>query len=220
MQVFITIVFSLVIFFNINNADANLCAFCKEETIENQAVFQSEYFNVLIDYEPRVRGHLLVIPKRHLAKAHELSKAEWAELSTIIPKAVEVFSQVLHTDQYIILEKNGPRAFQNVPHVHFHLFPVTSQTWAEIFDIVPQQLSKEELEKEVTLFRSFFFLNNILQKLGFCGELSMRAMNLQQITDYATYDLKVTDFKPEFARKMNFYLWAVDDQMKHSSSAA
>ncbi len=157
MQIFMTIVFSALIFFNINNADAKPCAFCKQEIIENQSVFQSEYFHVLVDYAPRVRGHLLVVPKRHLVKANELSKEEWAELSTVIPKAVEIFSEVLHTDQYIILEKNGPRAFQDVPHVHFHLFPVTSQTWAEIFHILPQRLSKEDLGEEVALFRSYFF---------------------------------------------------------------
>ena len=28
-------------------------------------------------------------------------------------------------------------------------------------------------------------------------------------------ELKATDFKPEFAGKMNFYLSAVDDMMKH-----
>jgi len=62
----------------------------------------------------------------------------------------------IHTDQYIILGKNGRRAFQDVPHVHFHLFPVTSQTLSEIFDIVPKQLNREELEEEVSLFRSYF----------------------------------------------------------------
>jgi histidine triad (HIT) family protein len=137
------------------SVDAKPCVFCKEE-IKNQTVLQCEHFNVLVDYEPRVKGHLLVIPKRHLAKAHELSKEEWAELSIIIPKAVEVFSKVLHTDQYIIVEKNGPRAFQDIPHVHFHLFPVTSQKWSEIFDIVPRRLSKKEYDEEFALFRSSF----------------------------------------------------------------
>ena len=28
-------------------------------------------------------------------------------------------------------------------------------------------------------------------------------------------DLKIEDFKPEFAGKMNFYLLSVDDQLKH-----
>jgi len=42
----------------------------------------------------------------------------------------------------------------------------------------------------------------------------MRAMNLQHITDYATYEIKTTGFKPEYAGKMNFYLSAVDDFIK------
>jgi len=87
------LVFSLLFF--ITEAYAEHCVFCREEVIKNQSVFQGEYFNVLIDYEPRVRGHLLVVPKRHLAKDLELSKEEWAELSIIIPKAVKVFSEVL-----------------------------------------------------------------------------------------------------------------------------
>lgn len=69
---------------------------------------------------------------------------------------MEVFTRVLHTDQYIILEKNGPDAFQDVPHVHFHLLPVTTQKWTEIFITDPKQLSKEELEEEIALFRLYF----------------------------------------------------------------
>lgn len=142
--------------YDIADVKSQSCAFCREEIIQKQSVFESESFYVLLDYEPRVKGHLLVVPKRHLVKAHELFQAEWAELSTLISKIVEVFSHVLSTDEYIILEKNGPRAFQNVPHVHFHLLPVISQTWGEIFDVVPERLSKEELEKEVVLVRSYF----------------------------------------------------------------
>ena len=130
-----------------------MCLCC---VIENQRVYESNYFYFLLDYEPRVNGHLLVIPKRHVSKAHELSKEEWGDLSTLIPKAVSVFSKFLLTDQYIILEKNGPNANQVVPHVHFHLLPVTTQKWADIFEKVPRQLNKTELAEEVKLFRSYF----------------------------------------------------------------
>ncbi len=34
---------------------------------------------------------------------------------------------------------------------------------------------------------------------------------------YVIIELKNTDFKPEYAGKMNFYLSAIDDQLKHSS---
>ena len=42
----------------------------------------------------------------------------------------------------------------------------------------------------------------------------MRAMNLQHITDYATYELKVGDFVPEFMGKMQFYLTVLDDKVR------
>ena len=87
-----------------------------------------------------------------------MSQEEWTELSVIIPKAVKVFSNFLHTDDYIILEKNGLGAFQDVPHVHFHIYPMTSgKKWEDIFNIVPPRLSPEELKQQVVLFRSYFF---------------------------------------------------------------
>ncbi len=137
-------------------AHATSCTFCKPEIVQELSVFESDYYWVLVDHEPRVRGHLLVIPKRHSMKAHELSSEEWKDLSVVIPKAVQVFSNLLDTDQYIIIEKNGPSAFQQVPHVHFHLFPVRFQKWSEIFDIIPKRLSPEEYEKEIDIFRSHF----------------------------------------------------------------
>ncbi len=33
---------------------------------------------------------------------------------------------------------------------------------------------------------------------------------------FAVFELKIEEFKPEFAGKMNFYLSAVDDQLKHA----
>ncbi len=37
---------------------------------------------------------------------------------------------------------------------------------------------------------------------------------------YVVVDLKIEDFKPEFAGKMNFYLSAIDDLLRHSDDAA
>jgi histidine triad (HIT) family protein len=136
--------------------NATPCAFCNPEIVKKQLVFETESFNILLDYAPQVPGHLLVIPKRHLAKAHELSRDEWSELSDIIPKAVKVFSEFLNTDDYIILEKNGRNAFQQVLHVHFHLFPMHSEKPSDIFDTVIEPLSPEDLHYQVGLFRSYF----------------------------------------------------------------
>lgn len=38
-----------------------------------------------------------------------------------------------------------------------------------------------------------------------------------QLRCYCVIELKTTDFKPEYAGKLNFYLSAIDDKLKHSS---
>ena len=48
-------------------------------------------------------------------------------------------------------------------------------------------------------------------------EFSCMRKNERHINCYATYELKTTDFKPEYAGKLNFYLAAVDRQLKHPS---
>lgn len=157
MRTYILYFFLIIATSNTLFANSDACSFCKHKVMTTQSVFETPYFAVLVDHAPIVKGHLLVIPKRHIVKAHELYREEWEELSIIIPKIVNVFLERFNTDQYIILEKNGPNAFQHVPHVHFHLLPITSQRWSQIFSILTRkQLSHENLEKEVCLFRNYF----------------------------------------------------------------
>jgi hypothetical protein len=42
----------------------------------------------------------------------------------------------------------------------------------------------------------------------------------RHITDCATEDLKAKEFEPEFTGKMNFYLAAVDDLLRHPDDRA
>lgn len=156
MRILIAITASALTFFNLANAQPAPCLFCREQIVNNQSIFEGQFFNVLLDYAPRVRGHLLVIPKRHIVKVQELSKEEWDELYTVITKIAHFFSDCLHTDQYVILEKNGPCPFQEVPHIHFHFLPVNGHTWSEIFDSVPEHLTQDEIEEETKLFRPYF----------------------------------------------------------------
>lgn len=141
------------------------CPFCTPRILDAQTVLETENMRVLIDYAPCVKGHLLVIPKRHIVKAHEMTKDEWQELSELTPKIVKVFQKKFNTDQYLIIEKNGPLAGQSVPHVHFHFIPIPTEKMSEvakitlftkIFNIVPQKLTADEINQEVKSFRDTF----------------------------------------------------------------
>lgn len=154
----ITAFLGIFSFIEAHASEALSCVFCNPKIVAAQFVDETTHFNIILDYEPRVRGHLLIIPKRHVMKAHELSADEWKELSPIINQVAAVFLKHLGTDQYILWEKNGPKAFQEVPHVHFHVVPATAPTWGDIFNTYPRRLTSEELKNESLFFQQCFAL--------------------------------------------------------------
>jgi diadenosine tetraphosphate (Ap4A) HIT family hydrolase len=142
------------------SASEHDCAFCRQSVVESQCIYENEELRIFADYAPRVKGHLLIVPKRHVAKAHELFREEWIALSDATSKTVKVFQKLFGTDQYIVLEKNGPLSFQTVPHVHFHLLPIsekmTQEKFLKIFYDRPEKLPPRELQEQVRLFRLSF----------------------------------------------------------------
>ncbi len=132
------------------------CPFCRDSVIQSQRVYETEHFHVLIDYEPRVNGHLLAVTKRHIAMIDEMTQEEWSDLYQVVPRIAHVFAHKLGTNHYVVLEKNGKKAFQDVPHVHIHFFPIREEKWGDVFDIIPERLSPEKIAEEVSAFRELF----------------------------------------------------------------
>ena len=141
------------------------CPFCNPNIIEKQLVFENQLLMVLHDNAPIIKGHLLIIPKRHVSKAHDLSSEEWAQFAQALPQVVKVFREALNTDQYLLIEKNGPYAGQTVSHAHFHAIPIPSHAiedsvkitlFSKMFNIAPSKLKDEELKEEVAFFRQCF----------------------------------------------------------------
>ncbi len=151
--IYLLIIFKFAAF---SHAETYHCPFCDADKINKQIVFETEGLMVLLDTSPRCVGHLLVIPKRHVAQADELLPSEWQEFGIVFPKTVQVFKKAYHTDHYLVLQKNGIRAFQSELHVHFHLFPMQSQTWSDVFDVKPKLLSDEEFIVQRDALRLLF----------------------------------------------------------------
>ncbi|MES2121222.1 MAG: HIT family protein [Chlamydiota bacterium] len=136
--------------------EGNACPFCRESVITLQTVYETEHFRVLIDFEPRVPGHLLAVTKRHIAMIDEMTQEEWTDLHQVVPRIANAFAQLLDTDQYVVLEKNGKKAFQDISHVHIHFFPIHDEKWGDVFDIIPRRLTPEEIDAEVSAFKEHF----------------------------------------------------------------
>ncbi len=96
-----------------------MCPFCAapEPVLENDLGF------VLEDRFPVNRGHLLIIPRRHVATYFETTGEEKAALWDLVDRARELVDHRFAPDGYNLGVNIGEAAGQTVMHAHIHLIP-------------------------------------------------------------------------------------------------
>jgi diadenosine tetraphosphate (Ap4A) HIT family hydrolase len=99
------------------------CPFCEPRVLAAQVIYESTLSLALLNYKPAVKGHMLILPKRHVERYEELTAEEAASLQALIAKVDRAERAIFGATGYTLLEKNGREAGQSVPHVHFHYFP-------------------------------------------------------------------------------------------------
>jgi len=104
------------------------CVFCKiiSGDIPALKVFEDDEILSFLDIGPLAEGHLLVIPKEHYARLEEMPAELVATVSREIPRLAQAVLQATGKEAYNLLQNNGRASGQEVPHVHFHIIPRTS----------------------------------------------------------------------------------------------
>jgi diadenosine tetraphosphate (Ap4A) HIT family hydrolase len=69
------------------------------------------------------RGHVIVVPKRHVADFFDMTEAEQAALLDLLRQARNLVQKKYSPDGFNIGANVGKAAGQNRMHVHFHLIP-------------------------------------------------------------------------------------------------
>ncbi|HXJ08208.1 MAG TPA: HIT family protein [Burkholderiales bacterium] len=75
------------------------------------------------DSNPLSRGHVIVVPKRHVADFFDMTEAEQAALFELLRQARKLVQEKFSPDGFNIGANVGKAAGQNRMHVHFHLIP-------------------------------------------------------------------------------------------------
>lgn len=97
------------------------CPFC---TLPPERILRQNKLALIIrDAYPVSPGHILIIPKRHVASYFEASEDEKATLWALVDVAKELIEAEFKPAGYNIGINNGPAAGQTVPHLHIHLIP-------------------------------------------------------------------------------------------------
>lgn len=98
----------------------NRCPFCAGDL---EVIMHNDVAYAIYDKYPVSQGHLLVIPKRHVASYFETTREEKLALWGLLEDCKEFLDKSLHPDGYNVGINIGQTAGQTVPHLHIHLIP-------------------------------------------------------------------------------------------------
>ena len=86
-------------------------------------VYEDEHVLAFLDINPLSPGHTLVIPKEPAVTIDALSDESAAAIGRVLPRISRAIMTATGTQEYNLLQNNGPGAHQAVMHVHFHIIP-------------------------------------------------------------------------------------------------
>lgn len=104
------------------------CIFCdlpkKGCNPQNLILYQNQVAFVILNRYPYNSGHLMVVPKRHLASFEKLSIKEHQELGVLLQRSLKALKKVSRPQGFNIglnLEKVAGAGIKD--HLHYHLVP-------------------------------------------------------------------------------------------------
>ncbi|GAA3865599.1 HIT family protein [Saccharothrix violaceirubra] len=100
------------------------CLFCRPDDPEsNEVLVEGDLVYVRRDNYPAAKGHVEVVPLRHVESYFDLTPEEAAETHELVKKARRMLDEEFHPDGYTIGINEGRAAGRTVDHVHIHLIP-------------------------------------------------------------------------------------------------
>lgn len=101
------------------------CVFCKiaQGKIKAEIVKSSNNFIAIFDARPAVKGHMLIIPKKHLVTLLDINNTLGEELLKFTKEAASFLLEEKYGDGFNILMNNLEPAGQVVRHAHIHVIP-------------------------------------------------------------------------------------------------
>ena len=105
-----------------NKEKVDDCIFCKivAGVKEEDKLWEDENHIAILDIVPFIKGHTLVIPKKHSRWVWDINEKEYIEYMLAVRKVAEILKKAFDIDcvqEFIV--------GMEVPHTHVHLLPRT-----------------------------------------------------------------------------------------------
>ncbi len=91
--------------------------------------YEDEHCIVIHDLHPQAPVHLLIIPKRIIARLSEAAPSDQPLLGHLLLTAAAVARKLNLADGFRLVINNGRHATESVPHLHVHLLAKRPMGW-------------------------------------------------------------------------------------------
>jgi histidine triad (HIT) family protein len=93
-------------------------------------VFEDDFVLAFRDANPKAPTHVLIVPKKSIARLAEAGPSDHQILGHLLLKAAEVAGKLgLAKSGYRLVINNGPDGGETVPHLHIHILGGRPMAW-------------------------------------------------------------------------------------------
>ncbi|WP_063624580.1 HIT family protein [Amycolatopsis orientalis] len=105
-------------------SSATDCIFCRFHDPEiNTIMIDGTTAYVRVDNFPAARGHVEIIPKRHVESYFDLTRDEHTEIHDLAKQIRQQLDEQYRPDGYTIGVNEGRAAGRTIDHLHLHVIP-------------------------------------------------------------------------------------------------
>ena len=122
------------------------CIFCKiiKYKLPADIIYEDNQVIVILDIDDVVKGHTLIIWKKHCRNASDLTSVEYTHFSQIFHLIETKLLKVLQKEKSIVLKTGGL-----VEHFHFHIYPIGLDTpWEMIQNMFNKRMKYKYINEE------------------------------------------------------------------------
>ena len=107
------------------------CLFCKIAAgeIPSTKIYEDDFVYAFADIAPQAPFHAVVIPKKHMASANEISSKNSVEIARVFEAIAKIAKQENLENGYRVVNNCGEDGGQTVAHIHFHLLARRNLAW-------------------------------------------------------------------------------------------
>lgn len=107
------------------------CLFCKivAGEVPSTKIYEDEWVYAFRDIDPQAPFHAIIIPKKHIACAAEITAENSDLIAKVFEAAAVIAKQQNLSKGFRIVNNCGEEGGQTVGHIHFHMLAGRLLAW-------------------------------------------------------------------------------------------